>query len=223
MTSQVKRAYHSPRRTASAQATRQRILLAARTLFAARGYSGTTLETVAAEAGVAIQTVRQVFGGKSGLMRAQLDVIDQIGGIAELRAVLDDPVATPSQMSAALARFLRRLYEGAADVIEAARNAGGTDPELRALLEGGLQRHRSGVAGLTAQWGRAGALRRGLTAPEAAAIVASVASHEVYRTLRLDWRWSTRRYEKWLAEAVERLVLDHSVWSKAGVREGDTG
>jgi AcrR family transcriptional regulator len=202
-----KRAYHSPARAAAAQETRRRISEAARLLFAERGYAGTTLEAVAAQAGVALQTVRQVFGGKSGLMAAQLDAIDQIGGVGELRAVVEDAAATPAQKFAALARFLRRLFEGAGDTLEAARTAGGADPALKALVEGGNRRHRMGVSGLVAQLAQAGVLAEGLDAPQAAAIAASVSGHDVYRTLQNEWNWTPEQYEAWLPIALERLIL----------------
>ena len=53
----VKRPYRSPRRREQAEETRRRILAAARRLFVARGYGGTTMETIADDAGVAVQTV----------------------------------------------------------------------------------------------------------------------------------------------------------------------
>ena len=46
-----KRSYRSPRREAQAQETRALILASARALFTSRGYAGTTIEAVAAEAG----------------------------------------------------------------------------------------------------------------------------------------------------------------------------
>src|SRR5688572_15422015 len=66
----AKRPYDSPRRRAQAAATRRDILEAARRLFAERGYAATTMEAVAAEAGVALKTVYVAFETKSGLLRA---------------------------------------------------------------------------------------------------------------------------------------------------------
>ena len=214
MNSQAKRPYRSPLRAAAAEATRRRILDAARRLFAERGFGGTTLDAVAGEAGVAVQTVQQAFGGKKALLTAQVEAIDRIGGLKELRAVLDDPAASPAQMTRAAARFWRKLFEGAGDVLEAARSSG--DPALRSLLEGGLRRHKAGVTGMTARWGREGVLAPGMTPERAAAIVASISGPDVYHTLKRDWDWSPRRYEAWVIEAVQRLVLDPSVWEPAG-------
>ena len=65
-----RRSYHSPRRQQQAAATRQAILEAAQRLFEQRGYPATTMEQVAAEAGVALKTVYVAFATKSGLLRA---------------------------------------------------------------------------------------------------------------------------------------------------------
>src|ERR671939_1634687 len=66
----AKRAYDSPRRRAQAAATRRDILEAARRLFERRGYAATTMEAIAAEAGVALKTVYVAFETKSGVLRA---------------------------------------------------------------------------------------------------------------------------------------------------------
>lgn len=53
----AKRAYNSPRRQQQAAATRRGILEAAQRLFERQGYPATTMEAIAAEAGVALKTV----------------------------------------------------------------------------------------------------------------------------------------------------------------------
>src|SRR3954462_8671415 len=65
-----KRRYDSSRRRAQAEATRNDILAAALRLFERGGYAATTMEAIAAEAGVALKTVYVAFETKSGLLRA---------------------------------------------------------------------------------------------------------------------------------------------------------
>lgn len=209
----MKRAYRSPVRAQGAQETRRRILAAARLLFATKGYGSTTVEAVAAEAGVAIQTVYQAFRNKAALATAQLDALDDVGGLRELRVVLDDPEGTPAAHCRAGARFLRRLYESSGGILLAAQAAGPAEPELWRILRGGLARHAAGISGLTKAWQAAGALRSDISQKEAAAIVATVSGFEVHHRLRNDWRWSAGRYEAWLARSIERLVLDRRYWS----------
>jgi len=70
-----KRPYHSPRRQEQAAATRTAILDAAQRLFETDGYPATTMEAIAAEAGVALKTVYVAFATKSGLLRAVWDLL----------------------------------------------------------------------------------------------------------------------------------------------------
>lgn len=57
-----------------ALATKEAIIAAARKLFAERGYFATTIEDIAAEAGVAPATVYSSTGGKQNLLAAILDL-----------------------------------------------------------------------------------------------------------------------------------------------------
>src|SRR3954464_13549960 len=54
--------------------TRRRIVTAAADLFLDQGYGATTLDQVAARAGVAVQTVYFHFGNKATLLKEALDV-----------------------------------------------------------------------------------------------------------------------------------------------------
>lgn len=54
--------------------TREEILDSARTLFAERGFTGTSIRAVAAGAGVDAALVHHYFGTKEGLFRSALDV-----------------------------------------------------------------------------------------------------------------------------------------------------
>ena len=65
----VKRSYHSLAREGTARATRRAILEAARRLLVEDGYQGMTMERVAAEAGVALDTVYAAVGPKPVLVK----------------------------------------------------------------------------------------------------------------------------------------------------------
>src|SRR5258705_11288988 len=64
----VKRAYDSRLRRERAEATRLAIAAAAGRLFAERGYAATSIEEIAAAAGVGRATVFSSFGGKPELL-----------------------------------------------------------------------------------------------------------------------------------------------------------
>ena len=79
----VKRSYVSPQREAQALATRQSILDAALRLFTASGYVATTIQAIADDAGVAVQTVYAVFGTKRELLRSLLEAAVRGGALVE--------------------------------------------------------------------------------------------------------------------------------------------
>src|SRR4051812_30912771 len=94
------RRYDSARRRAQAEATRNDILDAAQRLFEELGYAATTMQAIAAEAGVALKTVYVAFETKSGLLRALWNHRLRAGRddtpVAEqpwYRAVLEEPDA----------------------------------------------------------------------------------------------------------------------------------
>src|SRR5690242_4957614 len=70
----VKRHYESTHRQEQARHTRAVILDAAAALFVSPGYAATPLTAVAAQAGVAVQTVYKIFGSKKALLSALVDV-----------------------------------------------------------------------------------------------------------------------------------------------------
>src|SRR4029078_8316303 len=63
------RTYHSPARAESARQTPRRIVGAARELFEARGYAGTTIDAVAEAAGVSRRTVFLSVGSQEELLK----------------------------------------------------------------------------------------------------------------------------------------------------------
>ena len=69
-----KRTYDSSRRKKQALQTRRQIIEAARNLFIIRGYNGSTIEAIATEAGVAVETVYAAFGNKRAILSQLIDV-----------------------------------------------------------------------------------------------------------------------------------------------------
>src|SRR3954447_13016222 len=122
-----KRRYDSSRRRAQAAATRSDILDAAQRLFERGGYAGTTMEAIAAEAGVALKTVYVAFETKSGLLRALWNHLLREGRdeipVAQLdryRAVLAEP--DPVRQLEMTARTSRTVKEGIGAVFEVIRS-----------------------------------------------------------------------------------------------------
>jgi AcrR family transcriptional regulator len=71
------------------------LLAAARDLFIARGFEGTSIETIARRARVSPKTIYARYGGKSGLFTASLtDMIEFFSSPLEQTLCGDDPEAT---------------------------------------------------------------------------------------------------------------------------------
>jgi AcrR family transcriptional regulator len=133
-----RRAYHSPRREQQAAATRRAILDAAQRLFDAKGYPATTMEAIAAEAGVSLKTVYLAFATKSGLLRGLWDLLlkgDQDeAGVAErpwYQAVLAE--TDPRRQLELVAYNSRVVKERISGVLKVIRSAAPVDRDADAL------------------------------------------------------------------------------------------
>lgn len=88
----VPRAYDSSRRRVAVEATRARILEAARSLMGGKSDLGEfSMESVAEKAGVSRMTVYYQFKSRSGLLEALADHLAQRGGMARMRDVFTEP------------------------------------------------------------------------------------------------------------------------------------
>jgi TetR/AcrR family transcriptional regulator, regulator of cefoperazone and chloramphenicol sensitivity len=199
-----KRSYRSPRREAQAQETRALILASARALFTSRGYAGTTIEAVAADAEVSPQTVYAAYKNKRGLLLALLDRMALDADVTQLRpASADDP---RGQLRENIA-FTTRFYSRGADLIELARTVSGVEPDLGAMWQTGEARRLRRYSELAAEWSRAGALAPGLTAAAARDIAWAMGGPDSFRLFVLERRWSLARYQEWLGDTLERLLF----------------
>lgn len=201
----VKRRYRSPVRQAAAEATRTAIAAAARRLFAAQGFTATSIERIAREAGVAVPTVYAAFGNKGAILESVLDAMEHDADVRAVAAAM--ATASVAGQRDALARFMTQLFTTGADVIAAARAAGDSDPGLRALARKGMERHRRETKKIAAVWARAGAVRKGLSPGDAGEILSAITSYTLFAELK-ESGWSPRKYESWLVDSIDRLILD---------------
>ncbi len=111
-----KRSYHQTRRAEATEATRQRILVAARDLLVSG--EDFTIEAVATRADVSRVTVYAQFGSRDELREAVFDHLGTTGGLTEIPSIFgeSDPVEGVRQMIGIFCRFyathrivLRRL------------------------------------------------------------------------------------------------------------------
>lgn len=201
-----RRSYVSPRRAATADATRAAILQASRALFLERGYAATTVAAVAARASVSAKTVYARFGNKRQLLAAVLD--HAIAGDALPVPILEREWVQAMREEEDRGKRLDLLADGGAAILgrrtevdELIRRAAEVDPALRDLVVTSRIQRRAGQAEL---------LRIALgEPPDDTAIDAlfALGSPEVYRLTVIESGWSHDRFVAWYATTIRRLFL----------------
>jgi TetR/AcrR family transcriptional regulator, regulator of autoinduction and epiphytic fitness len=212
-----RRAYRSIRRAEQVAQTRRDIIQTAGVLFRERGYQGVSMPAIAAEAGVAVETIYRAFGSKAGLFRAVVEAA-VAGGTSRaetpveerpaIRAILEE--RDPRSQVALYAATLPGIHRRSGPLLRALAGAAASDPELQNLwseIEGGRRTGQRGFVGMLS--GR-GALRPGLDIDEARDGLWAVTSLAVYDMLVGTSGWSVERYQAWLTAALQGLLLPPS-------------
>ena len=194
------------RRQRMAQQTRQEILGAARRLFAAHGYAATSINDIAAEAGVAIQTIYARLGSKRGMLLALIDLIDEEAEVDRLAPGVTG-AATPVAAIRAGVRLTRSFQERCGDIIEALFTAAGSEPELADAVAEGQRRHREGARITIDRLRELDGLRSEVSPEQARALFALSTNHEAWRELVRGHRMRWQASEDWLTEALSRALL----------------
>jgi AcrR family transcriptional regulator len=196
------------RRERQAAQTRQEILDTAARLFGERGFASTSIKDIAAEAGVAVQTIYSSVGSKGVLLRTVADTMDTQAGVRlqweRIRAT-DDPL----QMVRHGVQIVRAFEDddGAGRLLEAVRAAAPTEPEIAEVLAEGMRRHRAGTRGLVDHIEQQGHLRPGVTPERGGSIFASVTHPAVGRSLRTEHHWTLDQIEDWMTETLAAQLL----------------
>ena len=180
-----------------AEATRQRILEAARDQFDLRR-SGFTLDQVAATAGVSVQTILRSFGSKEGL------VFEAIG---TFRSEVPDRSTVPASIAEAVALVVDD-YEVIGDrVVWMLAEEHRVSGFLEVAAEG-RQRHRAWVEAAFADW-----LADVPPAAREPSVLALLGALDVYV-------WKLYRRDLGLDRAATEAVMEHLVRGALTVDEG---
>jgi AcrR family transcriptional regulator len=135
------RPYRADRRKEAAQQTRARIIAAARELLSASGgLSGFTIDTVAAQAGVARMTVYYQFGSKRGLLEALFDDLAVRGLVERLRPALCAP-GPQEALDGLIAAFVG-FWASDRLVLRRARALAALDPDFEQSVRARDERRR---------------------------------------------------------------------------------
>jgi AcrR family transcriptional regulator len=199
-----RRPYRSDLRARQARATRRAVVAAATELFVARGYAETTLDAVAAAAGVSRRTVVNAVGGKAALLALAWDF--SLVGDDEPVPMADRPAVQAIRASGDPAEVLRLWAEMAVEVEERAAPIGrvleaaaDVDADAAALLTKAATERLEGARAFTAHLAAIGGLAPTTTADQAADAFWALNDGTLYRRLVLERGWSRADFTDWLA------------------------
>lgn len=206
------RRYDATRRQEAAAETRRAISMAARRLFLDRGYAATTMPAIAAEAGVALDTLYASIGPKPVLFRHLIETAIS-GGDEAVPAMQRDYVRQieaepdPAKKIAIYAHAVRQIMGRMAPLFAVLRDAAQTDDDLRTLWRGISERRAANMRLFAADLAASGGLRPGLTIDHAADIIWSMNAPDYYLLLVQERGWSPDEFEAFLVDAWRRLLL----------------
>lgn len=208
-----KRGYHSATRQAQASRTRRRILTAAGKLFAESGYAGASMQAIAAEAGVGMQTIYAIFKNKPRLLVALFNVASAPSGEEDTPAperAAPRAVGRERDQRKQIQMFAQVVadnLQGAAPVSEIMVDAARTEPEIQRVLVVLYKARLKHMMLFVDQLRANGPLRAGLDAETARDIVWALTSPEVLLLLMRERGWSKKSYVTWLADALIHALL----------------
>jgi TetR/AcrR family transcriptional regulator, regulator of autoinduction and epiphytic fitness len=207
-----RRQYNSQRRQQQASATRRAMLDAAQQLFERSGYVETTMEAIAAEAGVALKTVYSAFTTKAGLLRALWDLLlkgdTDDAPVAQrewYRQLLEEPNPERKlRLTATNACVVKRRI---GPILRVIRSASAVDPDSAALwqlIQTDFYENQRAVIHSLAD---AGGLRSDLSEARATDILWGLNHPDMWLLLVGERGWTAEAFETWFADTICQQLL----------------
>lgn len=199
-----------PARGPRGRETRSRIIAAATRLFVRDGYLATTVGAIAAEAGVAVQSLYLAFGSKLGILAAVLDVA--IVGDEEPVELLErewmQRVAAAPDGPAAIAVFVAQLRDvlGRTYPVYAVLQAAAAS-EAGELLEENKRQRLAGVRAVATALSAKPGFAAGLAVERAGDLLYALASEEQYGLLVVERGWAPEAWEAWLRDLLAAICF----------------
>ena len=193
--------------------TRSQVVEVAHRLFVAKGFAGTTIASVAREAGVSAPTVYAAFTSKAELLRSAIDVA--LAGDDEPTAVANRPLApgvheadSATELLTRYAVMMGELAERAAAIYMVLVAAADVEPELAELLAD-FEKQRLKASTMVAEGvRRRDGLPEGRSLADARDTIWVCNAPELYVWLTAKRRWSSKRYVSWARNTLIKLVLE---------------
>jgi AcrR family transcriptional regulator len=205
-----KRRYDSSGRQEQARRNRDTILHAAKRQLAERGYAGATVASIAAEAGVSVETIYKAFNGKAGLVRALYE--RGLAGAGTVPAYeRSDAMRERESEPTAVMREWGLLTAEVSSLVTPIRllmrSAAVNDQEMATLLadleDDRLKRMRHHARYLKDR----GYLREGISVGEATDILWVCSSAELYELLVLRRGWALPRFAGYITQYMTASLL----------------
>jgi len=207
-----KRRYDMANRARQAADTRRRIVDAAAELFLRDGYAATSMNAIAAQAGVAVQTVFASMKTKRDILETVIQLTvrgdeDKAPLAASTRWRQMEAKVDPREKLATFARIHRQICEREAGLFVVLEAAAASDTEIQPLLRDKERYRHEDQARVARSLARRGQLRAGLSAAKASDIIWALASERVYLALVKERGWSVEEYEDWLTEQLAAALV----------------
>lgn len=201
-----RRRYVSELRSQAADATKDRVLSAAKTLFVRHGIDRVTIAQIAGKADVAVPTVYALYKSKEGILREVMSAAIFGQRFQAAKAKLEG-VTDPVKLIALTAHVARAIYEGESLDLGLMRGASAFSPALRKLEQEferiRLEMQEERVRLLFAQAKET----KGLGIDEARRILWMYTSRDVYRLLVHESGWTPDRYQRWLSDTLVNSLV----------------
>ena len=213
MSQERKRGYRSGLRDEQARRTRRQIVAAAGELFAEDGFAATTIDAIAARAGVSRQTVFTAIGGKTALLKLAYDYAlagdDEPIPMSERPAIQKiNAEPDPYRALAMYARFVTEMGDRVAKLYIALRSAAEIDAEAHRLFwRWEAERLQVLRTVPVPMFVRKKVLRTGLRPQEAADLMAMLTSPSVYHNLVIRQGWTPARFRRWMTTTLLEQLL----------------
>ncbi|MGE2717042.1 TetR/AcrR family transcriptional regulator [Mycolicibacterium litorale] len=196
---------------AQAEETRRSVVAAATTLFVEQGYGATTIDAVAAAAGVSRKTVFTAVGGKIELLKLAVDWAvagDDADVAVSDRDAMRRALAAedPAELLRGCARVMVGVNERVADLFRALEVAAGVEPEARALLAAVGEQRLTDARTIARRLRALGLLTGRRAHDEAVDVIFLATDPHPYDVLVRQRGWSATRYARWLADSLIRQL-----------------
>lgn len=189
-----------------------KILQAALSLFVTRGYPATTVEMIAREAGVAVQTVYFSFRTKANILTQLLDITvtgDTAPAVTLQRAWVTEALTEPDpgRQLEIQVKGTAATHPRVAPLLSVLCRASDTDPAVAQLWRTNQEQRRALHRQLVSALRRKGGLPPGMRLNQAVDISYALLGPELFQVLVTERGWSITDWERWTLGVLRHELL----------------